>query len=208
MSHRASGPKSRLCSFPAVLIVLSSSLLLGQSKPAAWVPTIEQVNAVYPEVEALYLDLHRSPELSFHEQQTAAKLASRAKVWDMRWPSESAERESSQFFAMETVPPSCIANDPKLTMRVATTLRGALGDANVLELPPKMVSEDFSEFGLAGVPSTMFFVGAVDPVKFAEAQKSGATLPGLHSSLWAPAYEPTLKTAIRSETAVLVELLQ
>jgi hippurate hydrolase len=35
-----------------------------------------EVDAVYPHAEALYLDLHRHPELSSHEQQTAAKLAS------------------------------------------------------------------------------------------------------------------------------------
>src|ERR1700676_3830878 len=34
-----------------------------------------EVDAVYPQSEALYFDLHRNPELSRHEQQTAAKLA-------------------------------------------------------------------------------------------------------------------------------------
>ena len=99
-------------------------------------------------------------------------------------------------------------NDPELTKRLVATLRDTLGPSNVVEMPPKMGSEDFSEFGAAGVPATMFFVGAVEPAKFADAQKSGAVLPGLHSSLWAPDYEPTLKTAIRAETAMLVELLQ
>jgi metal-dependent amidase/aminoacylase/carboxypeptidase family protein len=37
----------------------------------------EEVDAVYPEAYALYLDLHQNPELSFYESQTAAKLASR-----------------------------------------------------------------------------------------------------------------------------------
>ena len=39
-------------------------------------PTTQQVDAVFPEARALYLDLHQKPELSFHETQTAAKLAS------------------------------------------------------------------------------------------------------------------------------------
>src|SRR5207237_1356382 len=34
-----------------------------------------EVVAVYPRSEALYLDLHQHPELSFHEVETAAKLA-------------------------------------------------------------------------------------------------------------------------------------
>src|SRR6202161_2391962 len=37
----------------------------------------KEVEAVYPEAHALYLDLHRNPELSGHETQTAAKLAAR-----------------------------------------------------------------------------------------------------------------------------------
>src|ERR1700691_5738643 len=36
-----------------------------------------EVEAVYPEAHALYLDLHQTPELSSHETQTAAKLAER-----------------------------------------------------------------------------------------------------------------------------------
>ncbi|MEO8564025.1 MAG: amidohydrolase [bacterium] len=34
-----------------------------------------EVQAIYPRAEALYLDLHRHPELSFHETETAAKIA-------------------------------------------------------------------------------------------------------------------------------------
>ena len=99
-------------------------------------------------------------------------------------------------------------NNPELTARVVKVLRAAIGESNVVEIPAKMVSEDFSEFGLAGVPSVMFYAGAMDPAKVDAAQKSGAILPGLHSSLWAPDYQPTLKTAIKAETAVLVSLLQ
>ena len=87
-------------------------------------------------------------------------------------------------------------------------LRNTLGQANVVEIPPKMVFEDFSEFSLAGVPSAIFAVGGVEPGKFAAAQQSGTPLPGLHSSLWAPDREPTLKTAITVETTALLELLR
>src|SRR5271156_6872109 len=40
-------------------------------------PQKREVEAVYPEAHALYLDLHQNPELSSHETQTAAKLAAR-----------------------------------------------------------------------------------------------------------------------------------
>ncbi|HSA92059.1 MAG TPA: amidohydrolase [Terriglobales bacterium] len=98
-------------------------------------------------------------------------------------------------------------NDPELTRRAAGALKKALGDANVVEIPPKMVFEDFSEYSLAGVPAAMFWVGAVEPAKFAAARQSGAKLPGLHSPLWAPDHEPTIKTAITAETTMLIDLM-
>jgi len=39
-----------------------------------------QVSAIYPDIEKLYIDLHRNPELPFHEQRTAATLAARVKA--------------------------------------------------------------------------------------------------------------------------------
>jgi amidohydrolase len=109
---------------------------------------------------------------------------------------------------VKVVPASnAIYNDPKLTKRVSTALVAAIGKENVIEIPPTMVAEDFSELHLAGIPSVLLSVGGVEPAKFAAAQQSGAPLPGLHSSLWAPDYEPTLKTAITAETAALLELM-
>src|SRR5271169_1943652 len=43
----------------------------------AQAPASKEVEAVYPDAHALYLDIHQSPELSAHETQTAAKLAGR-----------------------------------------------------------------------------------------------------------------------------------
>ena len=43
----------------------------------AQAPASKDVESVYPDAQALYLDLHTHPELSSHEAQTAAKLAER-----------------------------------------------------------------------------------------------------------------------------------
>lgn len=40
----------------------------------------KEVDAVYPEAHALYVDIHQNPELSGHETQTAAKLAGRLRT--------------------------------------------------------------------------------------------------------------------------------
>ncbi len=82
------------------------------------------------------------------------------------------------------------------------------GQANVVEIAPKMAIEDFGEYGLAGVPSVLLHVGAVEPAKFAAAQQAGAPLPAVHSPLWAPDRERTIKTSIVVETAALLELLE
>lgn len=98
-------------------------------------------------------------------------------------------------------------NDPELTKRLVATLRGILGQTNVVEVEPTMVFEDFAEFNLAGIPSADFWVGAVEPTKYANAQQSGTDLPQLHSSAWNPDYMPTLKMAMTVETTELLELL-
>jgi amidohydrolase len=38
--------------------------------------TSSEIEAIYPDARALYIDIHQNPELSSHETQTAAKLAS------------------------------------------------------------------------------------------------------------------------------------
>jgi amidohydrolase len=53
--------------------------LLGVSLSAQTPQLSKEVQAVYPDSYALYLDLHQNPELSSHEVQTAAKLAAKLK---------------------------------------------------------------------------------------------------------------------------------
>jgi hippurate hydrolase len=43
-------------------------------------PSLKEVNNVYPDAHALYVDLHQHPELSGHETETAGKLANKLRV--------------------------------------------------------------------------------------------------------------------------------
>jgi amidohydrolase len=54
------------------LLAFLATAAYGQTAPSS-----KEVDSVYPDVHALYLDLHQNPELSSHEIQTAAKLAGR-----------------------------------------------------------------------------------------------------------------------------------
>src|SRR5258707_3552161 len=54
-----------------LLLTLLGAVALAQT------PSSKDVESVYPDAHALYLDLHQNPELSGHETQTAVKLAAR-----------------------------------------------------------------------------------------------------------------------------------
>lgn len=98
-------------------------------------------------------------------------------------------------------------NDPALTKRLAEALAAHFGAARVQERPPVMGAEDFSEYGRAGVPAAMLWLGAANPRAFAEAQAAGRDLPSLHSSHFAPDREPTLKTGAAALAISVLELL-
>ena len=100
-----------------------------------------------------------------------------------------------------------VSNDPELTSRMAAAARAALGTGRVVEMPAQMGGEDFSQFGLAGVRAVLLHIGAVDPAKLEAARRSGVPGPTVHSPLWAPEYQPTIKAAILAETAILMDLL-
>ncbi len=96
-------------------------------------------------------------------------------------------------------------NDPALTERLARALKAGMGATNVVQIDPLMVSEDFGRFGLdRQIPICMINVGAVDPAKIA----SGARLPSLHSSEFAPVPEPTIRGGVKAMTLAVLELLR
>jgi amidohydrolase len=100
-------------------------------------------------------------------------------------------------------------NDPKLTERLVGAFQAWFGAANLIQKPPSMGGEDFSEFGRTEpkVPICMMNVGGVSPEALKESQRTGKGLPSLHSSLWAPVPDPTIKTGVTVMTAAVLELL-
>ena len=107
----------------------------------------------------------------------------------------------------ETVPAGY--NDPKLTERIAGAIAKAIGPENVAQAPPVMTSEDFGRLGLdQQIPALQFILGAADPVKVEASRNSGKPLPSLHSSLFAPLPEPTLRTGVKAMTAAVMELMK
>lgn len=141
---------------------------------------------------------------TFNPQARKRLLAAIARVAKAESQSANAPREP-----LVTVIPGTdvVNNDPALTSRVVATLRQAMGPDKIVEMPAKMTSEDFSQYGLAGVPALLLHVGASDPAKLAAARQSGIPVPGTHSPEFAPEREPTIKAAVTAETISLMNLL-
>jgi hippurate hydrolase len=100
-------------------------------------------------------------------------------------------------------------NDPQLTERITNAIGRAIGVENVVKASPLMASEDFGRLSLDHqIPSVMFWLGAIEPSRVEASRKSGKPLPSLHSSLFEPLPEPTLRTGVKAMTTAVLELMK
>lgn len=100
-------------------------------------------------------------------------------------------------------------NDPKLSERLAVVFKQAFGEENVVPIAPIMASEDFGQFSLdQKIPATIFWLGASEPSKVKAYRETGAPLPGLHSALFAPVPESTLRTGVKAMTSAVLDLMK
>ncbi|HKG98256.1 MAG TPA: amidohydrolase [Pyrinomonadaceae bacterium] len=100
-------------------------------------------------------------------------------------------------------------NEPQLIERLVGAFKQALGDENVVKVAPIMASEDFGSFSLdQKIPATIFWLGASEPAKVKQSRETGVALPGLHSALFVPVPEPTLRTGVKAMTSAVLELMR
>jgi amidohydrolase len=141
---------------------------------------------------------------SYSEEVRQHLLAAIERVVDGEAAAAGAEKKP---LVVRTEGVRAVYNDPAITQRIVAALEPVLGKDNVIASRPNMASDDFAEYAQAGVPSVMLNVGAANPAKFLDAKKTGYSLPGPHSSLFAPDEELTLKSGILVETTAALELL-
>ena len=98
-------------------------------------------------------------------------------------------------------------NDPELTSKSVALLEASLGKKALIASRPATVSEDFSYYSEAGVPSLLLFLGSVSEDRLNKLKSKG-TLPSLHSSKYYPDTEETLSTGIKAMTVLVEGLLQ
>jgi metal-dependent amidase/aminoacylase/carboxypeptidase family protein len=99
-------------------------------------------------------------------------------------------------------------NDPELAERFRRVARVALGPDSLVETKSSMASEDFGAWSLPdhSIPVFCFWLGASDPAKVKESERTGIPLPATHSPQFAPMPEPTIRTGVIAMTALAVSL--
>jgi hippurate hydrolase len=100
-----------------------------------------------------------------------------------------------------------LVNDTALARKTVALFKEVLGANKVQERPPVMGGEDFSRYGREGVPIFMYFLGTQPPQKVAEYEKAGRPLPSLHSDLFYPIPEPTLRTGVLTMSMAVLNLV-
>jgi hippurate hydrolase len=101
-----------------------------------------------------------------------------------------------------------LVNETKLTRRTVELFKEVLGVDNVHERPPVMGGEDFSRYGKEGVPIFMYWLGTLPPERIAEARKEGGKpLPSLHSDVYFPIPEPSLRTGVKTMSLAVLNLV-
>jgi amidohydrolase len=105
--------------------------------------------------------------------------------------------------------PSTI-NDKNLSERVINIYKEYFGSDKVIPASPTMTGEDFGVYGKTkeNIPIFLFWLGSITKEKINESIKQKTTLPGLHSSFFAPEPERTIKTGISAFSAAAIKLFK
>jgi len=103
-----------------------------------------------------------------------------------------------------------VYNQPEFTQQVVDNISQAIGKANVVVVDPVMAGEDFSRYGRTKdkIPSTLLWLGAVNPQQYKFAKENNQGLPSLHSEKFAPDARLTILTGVNSMTANAINLMQ
>jgi hippurate hydrolase len=99
-------------------------------------------------------------------------------------------------------------NTAELSKKTSAVFRAALGADNVIKQEPLMGGEDFSRYGREGIPSFFFFLGTLPPARIEAMMKGKAPPISLHSDLYYPAPEPSIRTGVLAMSMAALDLLK
>lgn len=102
-----------------------------------------------------------------------------------------------------------VINDMAIVDRTESVFKAAFGPGKVKRMPTATPTDDFAEFGSAGVPSMFFFIGVLEPREVeASLAPGGKPLAGNHSPFFAPVPEPSLKTGVKAMSLAVLSAMR
>ena len=99
-----------------------------------------------------------------------------------------------------------LENDAEMAGRLRNVFSQVIGADNVLDGEPVMGGEDFSQYGLAGVPIVMYRLGVIEPRRLEQLKMSPGGPPSLHSAQFYPDLDGTLETGFMTMAAGTLKL--
>ncbi len=138
-----------------------------------------------------------SPEVRENLKQGIVRKAKAAAM-------SAGSKEPSVEFSDDT--PATI-NDAALVQQLVPTFQQTFGSERVVEVKPVMGGEDFSQYGLAGVPIAMFRLGTQSAERIQALALEGQKLPSLHSPFFFPDPDKTLETGATALIAAALRLM-
>jgi amidohydrolase len=171
-------------------------------------PAVVTVGSIHGGTKANIIPDEVKLQLSVRSYRPEVRLALREGIIRTVKAEAIAARSPKEPLVKIDEGPNAVFNDPDTTHRLAEALGKSLGAANVVEAERVMGAEDFGELArVGGFPGVLLWLGAADPTKFAASKAKGEPLPAMHSGLFAPDKERTLKTGVSALTAAVLELL-
>jgi len=118
----------------------------------------------------------------------------------------SAGAKEPQIVVSEGTP--SLFNNEDLVAQLDPVFKRVLGEPNVLVADQVMGGEDFSQYTRqGGMPSLLFWVGAVNKDRLERYNDMGIPIPSLHSAEFYPDPEPVLTTSIAAMASAVLELM-
>jgi hippurate hydrolase len=109
----------------------------------------------------------------------------------------------------DTYTPSTF-NDVDFSNEMAAAFKARFGEERVMEWPPVMGGEDFSQFRRAdpeNIDSMIFWISGTPQPMLEALEKDGTPLPSLHSPFWAPDAEKVIATGAEALASAALDLM-
>lgn len=102
-----------------------------------------------------------------------------------------------------------VYNDPELTNKLVKSFIKIIGEDNIIKLEPEMISEDFGLYGLQNpkIPICIFRLGTLSKKLLEKYNNDIEKLPKLHSDMYTPEPEASIKTGVKAMVQSIVDLL-